>query len=339
MTKISRISWGGYDKGFYGSNTASKILIDLSCSISGSENIEYQISKSSGSPAPSWIYFDTANRVLVINTTSVSTGTSDSFIIKSTNKNYPIWDKIVNLQIVSWAVKNWLTCQSNNPNKWLKWNDDYNLSNDSSSCLSDSLNTISEMATTATQSIIGAVAGATALFSFWNMSSPQGIWIALNQFQLILLLLLTNSHIPKSIVNYLTGMKATTCSLNFIPFKDIPGVKILLNWFDYDLTDSNLESFGIFSGSSLLNNFSLIWVFVIIIVGHNIFHILFKCIQFDRQARPKWAKLYDRIRQLFLFTIYIRLMLEADQFMILSSFEELKVWNWSSTSRIASLKQ
>ena len=159
----------------------------------------------------------------------------------------------------------------------------------------------------------------------------------MKQFQLILLLLLTNSHIPKSIVDYLTGMKTTTCSLNFIPFKDIPKVKDFLNWFSSDLLYSDLENFGIFSGSTLINNFSLLWVFGLIITSHLILNLLFKYIKFDRQRWPKLTKFYDKIYQLFAFTIYIRLMLEASQFMMLSSFQELKVWNVSNTSKTISL--
>ena len=154
-----------------------KVLLDLSWSISGLEDITYQLSANTGLIVPNWVSLDLANSALVVNTTNVSVGTSTSFTIKSTNANYLIWDKAINLEIVSWTVENWLICQSNNPNFWKTCSDGYSLSSDSTSCPVDSLNTISRLATSANQAIIGAVAvaGASALFSFWNISSPQGM--------------------------------------------------------------------------------------------------------------------------------------------------------------------
>ena len=60
------------------------------------------------------------------------------------------------------------------------------------------------------------------------------------------------------IVDYLTGLKATTCSFNAIPFKDIPGVDSAVDWFDSNLEFRELDYFGIVSGSSFVNNFSLL---------------------------------------------------------------------------------
>ena len=77
---------------------------------------------------------------------------------------------------------------------------------------------ISEMG----QAVAGAAGGVAVVFSLWNISTPTGLWITMNQFQLIMLLLLTNSSIPLSIVAYLSGLKTTTCSFNFLPFKNIP---------------------------------------------------------------------------------------------------------------------
>ena len=172
-----------------------------------------------------WVIFDPENRVVIANTTGLSAGTSVNFIIRSITKTSS-WDKTVYLLVVNCSVENWSVWQLRNPNSWQTCNSSYVLKQDSSSNYYwGQYVTFASSASTATQSAVGAIAGVTVLFSFWNMSNLQGIWITMNQFQLILLLLLTNSHIPKSIVDYLTGMKATTCSLNFVPFKDLPGLK------------------------------------------------------------------------------------------------------------------
>ena len=96
------------------------------------------------------------------------------------------------------------------------------------------------------QAAAAAAGGAAALFSFCNLSTPTGLWITMNQFQLILLLLLTKSSIPKSIVDYLSGLKATTCSFNFIPFKDIPWFYRLIEYLNSALPRKELDYFGIF---------------------------------------------------------------------------------------------
>ena len=113
---------------------------------------------------------------------------------------------------------------------------------------------------------VGSITAAVGIFSIWKISSPQGLWISMNQFQMILLLLLTKCYIPKSITNYLTGLKATTWSFNFIPFKDIPGLNKLVSYFDFPLSNSSLDDFGVFSGSTFANNFSLICIFILISV-------------------------------------------------------------------------
>ena len=320
-------------------NTTTKILVDLSWSISGNENINYQLTASLDSSLPSWVTLDSANRVLIVNTTNVSSETSSNFLIKSSNSNYQIWDKTINLKVVSWSVQNWLNCKSNNPILCQTCNDGYNKSQDSTSCTitQSSLSTVAGLAKTSTQSVVGAVAGATAVFSLWNMSSPQGIWIAMNQFQLILLLLLTNSHIPKSIVDYLSGMKATTCSLNFIPFKDIPGLNTIVDWFRFDQSMDNLSYFGIFSGSSFSNNFSLICVFVIIMMTHLMFYLLFRYLKIKDREMTMWTKVFNKVFQLFTYTIYVRLILESNQFILLSSFSELRIWSSSNNSKTISL--
>ena len=126
------------------------------------------------------------------------------------------------------------------------------------------------------QAVAAAVGGAAALFSFCNLSTPTGLWITMNQFQLILLLLLTKSSIPKSIVDYLTGLKATACSFNFIPFKDIPWFYRLIEYLNSALPRKELDYFGIFSGSTLSNNFSLIWILIIIALIHSFLMIIYK---------------------------------------------------------------
>ena len=176
-----------------------------------------------------------------------------------------------------------------------------------------------------------------SLFSLWNASAPTGLWITMNQFQLILLLLLTKSNIPRSIVSYLSGLKATTWSFNFIPFKSIPGFDKMVNRFDFRLPDAELKYFGINSGSTFVTNFSLICIVLILIAIHSLFLLIYRLLKSKVKSKTKWVKCLKKIFQFFAFSLYIRVMFEANVFLLLSSLSELYQWDTSNSSKIISL--
>ena len=187
------------------------------------------------------------------------------------------------------------------------------------------------------QAISGVAGGASAVFSFWNLSTPSGLWITMNQFQLILLLLLTKSSIPRSIVDYLSGLKATTCSFNFIPFKDIPGFNFIINYLTFSLPKKELDYFGIFSGSTFANNFSLICILLIFSSVHSLFLFIHRSLVVKMKAKKRCVNFLGKIYQFFAFNFYVRMLLEANQFLMLSSFSELYEFDTSSSSKIVSL--
>ena len=276
-----------------------------------------------------------------MNTTNLSYSTASTFVIKS-SYTIPIWNKVISLKVIDWNVLNWVVWNANN--SWQTCKDGYSVTQDSSSnniwklsyssAISEST---SQKASVVNQSVVGAAAGATVVFSMCNLSTPQGVWITMNQFQLILLLLLTNSHIPQSIVDYLSGLKATTWSLNFVPFKDIPGVKTAIDWLDFGLDNNDLKHFGLLSGSTFVNNFSLVWVILMIIVISIIYIQIFRWVKSKVNRVKICKKVFEWIYQLFTFSIYIRLLWEANQFILLSSLSEIKSWKGSSTKNIVSL--
>ena len=126
----------------------------------------------------------------------------------------------------------------------------------------------------------------------------------MNQFQLILLLILTKSNIPKAIVNYLSGLKVTTWSFNFIPFKDIPGLKNAISLFDFSLQNKDLDIFGIFSGSTVVNNFSFICILLIVGLIQVLFILISKWFKKANSIIAK--KWFAATHQFFNYSIYIR---------------------------------
>ena len=157
--------------------------------------------------------------------------------------------------------------------------------------------------------VIGSVVGASAVLSMWNISSPQGLWMSMNQFQIILLLLLTKSNMPNLIVNYLTGLQATTWSFNFIPFGYIPEQNKIVTYFNSSLSNSNLDYFGITSGSTIVNNFAFMWILIIIGIIHSIFVWIHKWTK-RKIKSEKGEKWLHRVYQFFTLSVYIRFLLK-----------------------------
>ena len=153
-----------------------------------------------------------------------------------------------------------------------------------------------------------------------------------------MLLLLTKSNIPRSIISYLSGLKVTTWSFNFIPFKNIPGLNKVVNRFDFRLPDIELKYFGINSGSTFVTNFSLICIVFILIAIHSLFLLIHRLLKSKvKSKKKKWVKCLEITYQFFAFSLYIRVMFEANVFLFLSSISELYQWDTSSTSKIISI--
>ena len=111
----------------------------------------------------------------------------------------------------------------------------------------------------------------------------------------------------------------------------------MVDYLDQSLQNKNLDYFGIFSGSTFANNFSFIWVVIIIAFMHSLFILINKIFKRRCINSQKVIKALKWTYQLFAFSIYFRFILEANQFMMLSCFSELKLWNTTSVSKIVSL--
>ena len=119
-----------------------------------------------------------------------------------------------------------------------------------------------------TQSTIGASMGVAAAVSLMNMSSPVGIWSIINQFQMLMLLILTGAFIPETVRQYLSGMDFVSLNFDFIPFIEVPLISDLYLWMKFDQTNDNLEDIGLDDGSTVVNNISFLVILLIFITLH-----------------------------------------------------------------------
>ena len=76
-----------------------------------------------------------------------------------------------------------------------------------------------QIATLATFSTTTSIGVATSLIVISPMTS---VWLLLNQFRSLMLLMLTGAYLTNDIVKFITGMDFTLMSFQFLNSKEIP---------------------------------------------------------------------------------------------------------------------
>ena len=117
-----------------------------------------------------------------------------------------------------------------------------------------------QTSTATTQAVMGAGAAVGGAASMLSMSSPQAVWMMVNQFQLLMLLPLTEAFLPEDIIDYFTGMSFTNFNFNFLKLEKLPTFGSLYELFGFDEEDEYLKDLGIQYKSTLLNNISLLLI-------------------------------------------------------------------------------
>jgi cysteine-rich repeat protein len=185
---------------------------------------------------------------------------------------------------------------------------------------------------------VAAMAG-TAIASSANMSTPNGMWQSMNIMQLFMLILLLGVYLPKRVKNLLLANSFLSSSFK-IPFiEHFYAVKNILGYFDFSQENPYLHSIGIESGSTFNNTFSQFLALTSIIFLHLALIPLrnwgpkkegSRCANLMRKAgRFIW--------KLLTFSIYLRLMMQCSQFLLITTISEFYTFNLENSSRILSL--
>ncbi|CAI2368231.1 unnamed protein product [Moneuplotes crassus] len=192
----------------------------------------------------------------------------------------------------------------------------------------------SEYVQTMTNSMTALLGIGTAIslcVSILNLSAPMTLWAMANQMQLMLILLLTQSSLPDDIVGLITNNDIFSFNLKFLQIKSNKISHIPLTWLNKVQTDPALVKFGLESGSCFSNNFSLILTFCVFSILHLLLLICPREVKDSgHPCRNKLAKPFGYLWRMLTFGIYIRLFLEAFQFIYISSLSEL--WEMSNSS-------
>ena len=294
--------------------------------------LSYQLGSYNGGPSsPEWVSLDSSNKRLTFKAPYVTSQTNFSFSIDSfVTGDATAIQKEVFLSISPWNTQNCKTCEFENLDKWTAWKDGFVLSSNYKWSPSEK----EDNAVTAVQLL--AIAGITlaSLVAVVNLSNPSSIWIVFNQYQLFLLLLITGAYFPDEIVKLLTGMNFTLFSFNFLDPLYENTVTSLKSWNYSSQENTYMEEMGLESNRSFYNVFSLIGVLLWIIFIHMVYLLWFWTFLTKIE---KFSKLYKWIYQLFSFTVYIRIMIQSNQYLLIASWSEIKNFDYSSASKTISL--
>ena len=166
-------------------NSATQILPDLPCSISGSTSISFSTANYMASTVPSWVVIDSVSGILSINAPEVSSNTEYDFYINSavSGVSSPI-QKLIKVIITNCAAKNWKKCISTNSLTCETCLSGYVLSSGMWD-IPKASETAKALSKTTTSLVI-ATTGIVVLTSMINTASIANLWMTINQLQLFI---------------------------------------------------------------------------------------------------------------------------------------------------------
>ena len=191
--------------------------------------------------------------------------------------------------------------------------------------------TASSIATVASQSTVMMVGAWAVGTSFTIGFPPSGLYLILQLLQIIILLMIIDPFIPTSIRDYIEGQSFALANFNFLPSPNIPVVNIPVTWLDSKQPIEILKSLGLDSKSSLVNNFSFISIFWVVLLIHIILRYILVCENSEGEQQSKfrvfWNWLKLKLLDIIKYTVYLRLILETHESMLLSATSEINLFD------------
>ena len=283
--------------------------------------------------------------MLTLNTPDVSSDTEYSLSISSSisGTSTPVL-KQIKLSVQICKVVNWNKWSKTNTSYWDTCNSGYNL--DSGLCyLSKSKiePNIGRIFSIVLQVFAWITLVICLISSYMNPSSISSFWSMVSQLQFFFLLLLTKSHTPLDVVETITGAKFALNPISILHLQDAEEYKSVFQGIYFDLTYPEFRWLDIKSESTLYNILPLL-IFISLTV------IVFMLISFlnwlfERlRIQNKWSRIVrvfkwlDNIKiKIFKVSMYIRLTLMMNLYILISITNEINTFNLSNSLRIISL--
>ncbi|CAI2375096.1 unnamed protein product [Moneuplotes crassus] len=280
-------------------------LVNVTCSIGTSTPISYTFSKADDQSDSEWLTF-----------------TESNFSLSGTPPDSAV-DKVYKYTVAA----SWTTTPSGTATTEITIN-----------AKTKETITAGEVAAATAQSQVGVAAAIAVVNAALMGTPPTSLWSLLQQLQMLLLLMLIDDYTPSDINEFLEGMSFIMFNFNFIPAGDIPLVDVPIDWLDFGEPGEKIQNLGVESVSTFVNNFSLIFTLICVIVAHIVLKII-PC--FKQKNHPNCvirniSIIKDKVIDIIFYITYARLLLEAHENMIISSSFEIKEFDTSSASKTIS---
>ena len=335
-------------------STTSTQVPDLSCSASGSTSIVFSLNSYNSAIVPSFVSINSTTGVLSISAPSVSSSTNYSFYITSTISGIssPV-QKIINLTVKKCTVGNCQICTITDSSICTTCNPGYilslgswNLPNIQPTQPTQQATSISETAkllSTTSQLATGAIILMSVGFSLANLTSMASLWSVINQTQILFLLFLTGAFIPKDIEVIITGFSICLNPFSYLQQKLNGNDSLESNSFDFGLENKNLEKFEIKSDSTIVNMTSFLISLIIVGILHFWIFLTQKLLAKESKSNC-WSYVLScvhwflqKLMVFFTFALYIRIILESNQFILIAWVSEIYQFNFTETKRKISI--
>ena len=163
-----------------------------------------------------------------------------------------------------------------------------------------------------------------------------------NKLNIFFLLLLTRAFIPADVQAVITGLDIASNFYKYFPFERIRIYELLINKFEFELSNSSLKSLGLNYSSTVANIFpTLTWTFFMIIFSVLLYFIRLLLSWFRENRRwlcimktQYW--IVDRLFKIMILCYFIRSTLEISQLILISSINEIWDNNTSNFYRALS---
>ena len=249
--------------------------------------------------------------------------------------------KLVKLTVSNCQAENCQIWSSSSTSVWTDWNNGYSLR--SGNWVKNTASEISQGLRFTNVLIIGIIFVIVAMMSLLNLSSMTSLWGMANQAQIFLLLLLTRAYIPIDLQNIITSTKFELNIASYINFQSFGFFGSILGEFNFKLSDQSLDSLNIKSDSSIFNISPTIILALMIVPLHLLVAIFYKLLPKD-EPKGRW-KLIKKLAKKFIkrffliltFGWYIRYIFETNQYILISSINEIYHINKSEPKKIISL--
>jgi hypothetical protein len=172
-------------------------------------------------------------------------------------------------------------------------------------------------------------------------SSPTGMWSLLNQLQMLILLLLVNSYVPTDVSENILQQDFAMMNFNFLKIHEVPYLNYPTTWMDFAQKDEMLNKLGFKSRSTFTNLYSFVLTLILIAFIHALLAWSTNCKRKDLKKMTKLRTLFSSIRSkvlsFLMYSLYVRLFLQAHQSFLLSGLSEIYLFNIDRPASIISI--